>query len=202
MKKPLPILAACLVAVLAAYVLYAMRTNGGNPAPVSPAEPAGVTRALSVGPMAAFVVQRERKPMPQFAFKDGEGKPRTLAEWKGRVVLLNLWATWCAPCRKEMPELAKLERKLGSDRFEVVALSLDRKGLAASSAFLKEAGAENLKLYVDDTSAALAALRAAGLPSTFLVDAQGREIGRLVGPAEWASPEARKLVETALAEPG
>ena len=116
------------------------------------------------------------------------------------MALVNLWATWCAPCRKEMPDLAKLQAALGSDQFEVVAISVDRKGAEASSAFLKETGADNLKLYVEPTTAIVNDVQSAGLPASILVDRQGREIGRLLGPADWASPEAQDLVRAALAE--
>jgi thiol-disulfide isomerase/thioredoxin len=111
---------------------------------------------------------------------------------------LNLWATWCGPCRKEMPELNKLQKLLGSADFEVVALSEDLKGVEASSAFLKETGADNLALYVDPKAAALAAIQSVGLPTTLLIDRNGKEVGRLLGPADWASPEAQALVKAVI----
>jgi thiol-disulfide isomerase/thioredoxin len=116
------------------------------------------------------------------------------------VVLLNLWATWCAPCRKEMPTLNDVQKQLGSKDFEVVALSVDRKGLEASTAFLKETGADSLGLYIDETTTSLNMLQALGLPVTLLIDRKGREIGRLLGPAEWNSAEAIALMKAALAE--
>jgi hypothetical protein len=100
-----------------------------------------------------------------------------------------------------MPDLARLQQELGSDQFEVVAISVDRKGAEASSAFLKETGADALKLYVEPTTKVVGELQAAGLPATILVDRQGRELGRLLGPALWASPEAFALVKAALAAP-
>lgn len=159
-----------------------------------------VTKELSTGALAAFLVKPERKPVPDIGFQDGAGKELKISEWKGRVVLVNLWATWCAPCRKEMPALAQLQAKLGSKDFEVVAISIDRKGVEASSAFLRETGAEALKLYVEPSSRILNDLQALGLPATVLIDRQGREIGRLLGPAEWNSPEAVNLIQAALAE--
>ena len=122
-----------------------------------------------------------------------------LAE-KGRVVLLNLWATWCAPCRKEMPDLARLEKELGSDQFEVVAISVDRKGAEASAAFLKETGVDNLKLYIEPSTKIVNDVQSAGLPASILIDREGRELGRILGPADWASPEALALVKAALAQ--
>lgn len=160
----------------------------------------GISRDLATGSLAAFLVRPERKEIAELKFQDGDGKALTLAAWKGRVVLINLWATWCAPCRKEMPALAALQAKLGSKDFEVVAISVDRKGVEASSAFLKDTGAQGLKLYVEPSAAILNSLQAVGLPATVLADRQGREIGRLLGPAEWDSPEAVKLIEAALAE--
>ena len=100
-----------------------------------------------------------------------------------------------------MPDLAKPQKELGSGDFEVVAISVDRKGAEASAAFLKETGADSLRLYVEPTTAILNDIQALGLPATVLIDRQGREIGRLLGPADWASPEAIALVKAALAEP-
>jgi thiol-disulfide isomerase/thioredoxin len=166
------------------------------------AKPVGASgyQAFATGSLAAFLVKAERPAIPEIAFKDSTGSDTNLAKWRGKVVLLNLWATWCAPCRKEMPALADLQKQLGSDDFEVVALSIDRKGLAASAAFLKETGADTLGLYIDETSNALHSLQALGLPVTVLIDRQGHEIGRLLGPAEWSSDEAIALIKAAIAE--
>jgi thiol-disulfide isomerase/thioredoxin len=153
---------------------------------------------LSTGQMAAFVFRAEPAALPEFKFQDGEGKERTLADWRGKVVLLNLWATWCLPCRKEMPALDRLQKELGSDKFEVVALSVDRKGLEASKKFLDETKVERLALYVDSTARANTDLRAVGLPVTLLIDPQGREIGRLLGPAEWDGEDAMRLIRAVL----
>jgi thiol-disulfide isomerase/thioredoxin len=164
--------------------------------------PAGLSRDLATGAIAAFLVKPERKEAPDIAFADAAGKPLKLSDWRGRVVLLNLWATWCAPCRKEMPDLARLQTELGSEQFEVVAVSIDMKGAEASAAFLKETGADSLKLYVEPTTKILNELQAIGLPVTLLIDRKGLEIGRLIGPADWASPEAKALIQAALNEPG
>ena len=164
------------------------------------AESRGGFKAFAVGPMTAFLVKADRPLVPDLSFKDGQGADIKLSQWQGRVVLLNLWATWCAPCRKEMPTLADLQKQLGSKDFEVVALSVDRKGIAASSAFLKETGADSLGLYVDETTKSLDDLQAFGLPVTLLIDRKGLEIGRLLGPAEWNSAEAIALLKAAIAE--
>ena len=208
-SSPLAQIAAgvLILAAITGYYLYEASGRKAGPAetPAETAAPApvaasGVSKALSTGALAAFLIHPEPKPLPDLAFQDGAGKPLKLSDWKGRVVLLNLWATWCAPCRKEMPDLSKLEKELGSDQFEVVAVSVDRKGAEASSAFLKDTGADNLKLYVEPTTKIVNDIQSAGLPATLLIDRQGRELGRILGPADWASPEAQALIKAALAQ--
>ncbi|MBC8036816.1 MAG: TlpA family protein disulfide reductase [Rhizobiales bacterium] len=207
-KKPRPIRSLAIGLAVLALGLGIYWFQGGERKATVPASAAlggvsattGVTKELSTGALAAFLVKPERKPVADIGFQDGDGRELKLSQWKGRVVLVNLWATWCGPCRKEMPALAELQTKLGSKDFEVVAISTDRKGVEASSAFLKETGATALKLYVEPTAQILNGLQALGLPATVLIDRQGREIGRLLGPAEWASPEAVALIQAALAE--
>jgi thiol-disulfide isomerase/thioredoxin len=174
--------------------------SAASPAPAAAQElPKGPgSNALSRGHMAAFVFRKEPEALPEIKFQDAEGKERTLADWHGKVILLNLWATWCLPCRKEMPSLDRLQKALGSDKFEVLALSVDRKGLEASKKFLDETKVERLGLYVDASTRATSALRVVGLPATLLIDTQGREIGRLLGPAEWDSEDAQHLIRTVL----
>ena len=160
----------------------------------------GFSKALSTGTMAGVIIHRSRKDIGAFTFSNAKGESLDLSKWKGRVVLLNLWATWCAPCRKEMPELSELQTGLGGQDFEVVALSLDRKGLAASQAFLTEIGANNLALYIEPEAKSLAVLQALGLPATILIDRNGQEAGRLLGPADWSSPDALALIRALMAE--
>jgi thiol-disulfide isomerase/thioredoxin len=175
-----------------------------TPAPATEAKPtkplpAGPGRnALSVGEMASFVFKSEPEEVPTAPFFDADGRERTLADWKGKVVLLNLWATWCAPCRKEMPGLDRLQSKLGSDKFEVVAVSVDRTGIEGARKFLDQVNVSNLAVLADPSARMAATLRAIGLPATLLIDAEGREIGRMVGPAEWDTPEAKALIRSAL----
>jgi thiol-disulfide isomerase/thioredoxin len=202
---------AAAVGFAAVYVTLGGSDNGALPASVVPGPlpaeaqelpkelPKGAgTNSLSQGQMAAFVFRKEPAPLPEFKFQDAEGKERTLADWRGKVVLLNLWATWCLPCRKEMPSLDRLQQELGSDKFEVVALSVDPKGLEASRKFLDQSKVEKLALYVDPSARANTELRAVGLPATLLIDAEGREIGRLLGPAEWDGEDARHLIRAVL----
>jgi thiol-disulfide isomerase/thioredoxin len=208
-RNPVPYL--ILFAVLAGAAGLYMFSRGTPPREAMSGAPVTAGAALegqggggykdfATGPLAAFLVKVDRPAVPDIAFKDARGGDLSLGKWKGRVALVNLWATWCAPCRKEMLTLADLQKQLGSKDFEVVAVSVDRKGIAASSAYLKETGADNLGLYVDDTTKTLDDLQGLGLPLTVLVDRKGREIGRLLGPAEWNSPEAIALVKAAIAE--
>lgn len=135
-----------------------------------------------------FAMHETPKPVPEIQFQDGEGQPRTLANYAGRVVLLNVWATWCIPCRKEMPTLDRLQAELGGPDFEVVALSIDRAGPDAVRKFFAVIGIQHLVLNIDASGKAMFALGIIGLPATILIDREGREVGRLIGPAEWDSP--------------
>ncbi|MEM1199787.1 MAG: TlpA disulfide reductase family protein [Pseudomonadota bacterium] len=194
-----PVLIGAVIAALAA----SMFMGGEKETPQTASAPAAtssnaVTKALATGQMKNFVVKANLPAIPDIPFKDGKDQPMKMSDWKGRVVMLNLWATWCAPCRHEMPSINRLQQEFGGDQFEVVALSVDRKGLSASAKFLEEVGASSLGLYVDQTSDALQKLGVIGLPATLLIDREGREIGRLLGPAEWDSVEAKALIKAAL----
>ena len=164
-----------------------------TPAASTAAGPAATTKGS--GKMVAFVKKAAPQELPDITFTDGEGKDLKLSDFKGRTVLLNLWATWCAPCRQEMPALDRLQQALGSDKFEVVALSLDRQGIAATKKFLDEVGAKALKLYVDATAKQGLALKLVGMPTTILIDKDGREVGRLAGEAGWDSEDAKAWIK-------
>ncbi|HEX2543171.1 MAG TPA: TlpA disulfide reductase family protein [Caldimonas sp.] len=148
-----------------------------------------------------FVVQTEPRLLPPLSFVDGDSKAVDLAQFRGRVVLLNLWATWCPPCRKEMPSLDRLQSLLAGEGLQVIALSIDKgaEALPAVRAFYAEHGLRNLQVYNDPEAAAGVELGAPGVPVTFLVDRQGREIGRLTGAAEWDGAEALALIRAHLA---
>ena len=201
-KSSFPTFILLLLAGLAGIYLLNSQTRKAEttPAVANAALPGGFTKALARGAVAGVVVHSQRKEIAPFAFKDATGRDIDLSRWKGRVVLLNLWATWCTPCRKEMPDLAKLQKDLGGADFEVVALSVDRKGLEASQAFLKDIGAENLAGFTDVDSKSLAALQTLGLPASILIDRNGKEAARLLGPANWASPDAQEMVKALIAE--
>lgn len=134
------------------------------------------------------------RPLPELRFVDGEGRPLTLADFRGKVILLNIWATWCIPCLREMPTLDRLQAKLGGPRFEVVVLSIDIGGVGVVKKFYRALRLEALGIYVDKTTRARTALGITGIPTTLLIDRQGREIGRFAGPAEWDSKEAIKAI--------
>lgn len=155
-------------------------------------------RALLVGDMADFEYAFPPRGAPQASFAY-EGEPMTLADFRGKAVLVNLWATWCAPCLKELPSLDALEGALGGRRFEVVAIASDAGGPEAARGFLDRLEIENLKLYADPTLQFAFSVGGANvLPVSILYDADGREVGRLVGEADWASPEALRLVASAI----
>jgi thiol-disulfide isomerase/thioredoxin len=148
--------------------------------------------------MAGFVRKAAPEPMAEVSFVGAGGQELKLSAFKGRTILLNLWATWCAPCRKEMPSLDRLQKALGSDKFEVVALAVDKAGIDGARKFLDETKARHLNLYADPTARSGPTLRVVGMPTTILIDTEGREVGRLTGPAEWDSAEARSLIEAAM----
>jgi thiol-disulfide isomerase/thioredoxin len=144
--------------------------------------------------MANFAAKESPVPAPEIGFTDGAGKPLSLAAFRGKVVLLNFWATWCAPCRREMPALDRLQARLGGDDFEVLALAVDRGGAAKVKAFFDELGIERLELYIDSSTRALRTLGAYGLPTTLLIDRTGKEVMRVIGAAEWDGAEVVDLV--------
>jgi len=136
-----------------------------------------------------FAMHETPRPLPAIGFEDAEGRSLTLADFRGKTVLLNIWATWCAPCRQEMPTLDALQAELGGAGFEVVPLSIDRAGPEVVREFYDEIGIQHLALYIDPSMQAASDLETMGLPTTLLIDGGGREVGRLVGPAEWDTRE-------------
>jgi thiol-disulfide isomerase/thioredoxin len=206
--KILGVIAGFFACVAAIYIVSGQK---GNPditvpgAPEAAVEEKGaqinkITRAMATGAMTAFVVKAERKPVPNLVFQDAQGQQRSLSQWRGQVVLLNLWATWCGPCKSEMPSLATLQRRFGSNDFEVVAVSVDKGGTKVAAPFLEENKATELRLYVDPSAKSIEMLTALGLPASVLIDREGKEIGRLLGPADWTSREAYRLVNLAINE--
>lgn len=127
-------------------------------------------------------------PLSAVHFINAQGKPMTLADFKGKVVLLNIWATWCPPCVKEMPTLDQLEKTLGGKNFAVVPLSIDKGGVFTVKSFYDDNFIGHLPIYVDPTTQVLDTLSILGTPSTLLINKQGQEVARTMGPEDWDSP--------------
>ncbi len=150
------------------------------------------------GTMRFFVLRDEPKPLPDISFLDSENRVRQISEWRGRVLLVNLWATWCAPCREEMPALDRLQGILGGEDFEVIAISIDEKGLKVAGDFHKEIGVKNLKLFGDPSNRVYRELRAIGLPMTYLINRSQEETAWYPGALEWDSEDALRLLRAAI----
>jgi len=142
-----------------------------------------------------FVLWEKPRAVPTLAFQDGEGKPLSLNNFRGKVLVLNLWATWCRSCGGEMASLGRLQAKLGGQNLEVLALSIDHAGPKAVRDFVREFGVKHLRLYIDPTAQTPTTLGVIGIPATLLLDPQGRELGRLLGPATWDSQAMLKFLE-------
>jgi thiol-disulfide isomerase/thioredoxin len=157
---------------------------------------------LAHGEVAALTMAATPLRLPDLAFEDADGKPKKLSDWRGRTVLVNLWATWCVPCRKEMPALESLQAKLGGPNFEVVAVNIDTRDPEKPKNFLKEANLTRLGYFSDQKAKVFQDLkvvgRALGMPTSVLVDGEGCEIATIAGPAEWDSDEAVKLITAAM----
>lgn len=183
------------VAVIAGGVYYRVVTDDRRAATSSSrATPSSASTQASY----AFVFHDTPKAVPTLSFINGDGHELLLAAFRGRTILLNIWATWCLPCREEMPALERLEEKLGGPEFKVVPLSIDRDGLPKVKSFYEEIGLKSLGIYVDTSTKAGYTVGAVGIPTTLLIDPDGFELGRLVGPAEWDSPELVDIIQQQL----
>jgi len=208
LRKTILIAATAIAAlgVAAVYGIAAYGRNGGDAACGPALATAKRIAPLARGEVAAVSVADTGLRLPALTFKDATGTDKSLSDWKGRTVLLNLWATWCVPCRKEMPALDALQAKLGSPEFEVVAINIDTRDAEKPRNWFKEVGITSLGYYADPNAKVFQDLkligRAFGMPTTLLVDPAGCEIATLAGPAEWASEDAIKLVSAALATTG
>jgi len=141
------------------------------------------------------------QPLTPLAFETLNGQPASLADFAGKVVVLNLWATWCAPCREEMPSLDRLQAQFADRDLIVLTLSVDRAGPERVQKFLDEIGVRQVHVYRDPKAAATRAVRVPGLPATILVNRKGEEVGRVLGIAQWDGPPAVAAIEKLLAEP-
>lgn len=221
---PRHILIAAVAGVIAgAVAVYVSNTLSGNNTPQSAtvatgaalqasaddklcaakADSAKALGAAATGQVAAMLPADPPQSLKNLAFNDPQGKPMTIADQAGRTLLVNLWATWCAPCRAEMPALDALEREMGGENFEVVAINVDSGDDTKPKKFLEEIGVASLGHYRDNTLGVFNDLKkrglALGLPVTLLIDGEGCLLAHMNGPAEWSSPDAKKLIEAALA---
>jgi thiol-disulfide isomerase/thioredoxin len=162
----------------------------------SPAR-ANIGPELLQGTLAKFQLAKQPKPLPDLAFNGADDMPLKLGDYKGKIVLLNFWATWCGPCVKEMPSLDRLQAEMGKDKFVVLPLSLDGPSRPKVAPFYQDRKLTNLGVYFDKGRKAMQALDVSILPTSILVDAEGRELGRLEGEADWEKPEALALMKAA-----
>jgi thiol-disulfide isomerase/thioredoxin len=150
-------------------------------------------------PLGQFVPASPPRPAPKVGFTDANGNTLSLSDFAGKLVLVNLWATWCAPCRKEMPSLERLQTRLG-DRITILAISEDSNGSKAVAPFAAKLGLKAVKTYLDPQSAVGRAFKVDGLPTSFLIDRQGRVLGRVEGGAEWDSPKMLAILDPLLTQ--
>ncbi|HXT08486.1 MAG TPA: TlpA disulfide reductase family protein [Roseiarcus sp.] len=199
-KNAAYVLTPLAVAVVAAAAFYGTKPQGGKGAcPAASTAIADKLRPLAHGEIAALAVDKTPRPASDLAFAGAQGQKLKLADFKGRAIVLNLWATWCGPCRAEMPTLDKLQAEAGGPKFEVVTVNTDTARLERAGKFLDDIGVKHLTRYADHSGDAFETLRLAGkalgLPTSLLIDADGCEIGVVAGPANWASPEALAAVK-------
>ncbi|MEE2691430.1 MAG: TlpA disulfide reductase family protein [Pseudomonadota bacterium] len=187
-----------LGALVVLYVIIAASVQSGpqKPHPAKMNDP-----ALLVGEMADFAYAVPPRGTPLAPFEH-DGAELTLETFRGKAILVNFWATWCAPCLKELPSLDALQQALGGGDFEVVAIAADPRGPDAAKAFLDKLEIGHLKLYADPRLRLASSIGGGSvLPVSVLYDRDGQEVGRLVGEADWQSPEARRLVESVIKRP-
>ncbi|MGA7807056.1 thiol:disulfide interchange protein TlpA [Bradyrhizobium sp.] len=188
------------------YGMRGLKGPGGDPACRAAVDTAHRIAPLAHGEVAALTMAATPLRLPDLAFDDADGKPRKLSDWRGKTVLVNLWATWCVPCRKEMPALEGLQSRLEGPKFEVVAINIDTRDPDKPKAFLRNAKLTRLGYFNDPNAKVFQDLkaigRALGMPTSVLVDGQGCEIATIAGPAEWDSDDAVKLVTAAMTPPG
>ena len=205
-RIPFAIGAVLIGAVIGFAVVYGIgglnRNASGDPACRPAVDLARKLAPLAHGEVAALTMATAPLRLPDLAFEDANGKPKKLSDWRGRTVLVNLWATWCVPCRKEMPALDSLQTRLGGKDFEVVAVNIDTRDPDKPRNFLKDANLTRLDYFSDQKAKVFQDLkaigRALGMPTSVLVDGAGCEIATIAGPAEWASDDAIKLITAAM----
>jgi len=205
-RIPLAIGAVVIGAAIGFAAVYGfgglVHNAGGDPACRPAVDLARRIAPLAHGEVAALTMATAPLRLPDLTFEDANGKPKKLSDWRGRTVLVNLWATWCVPCRKEMPALESLQTRLGGASFEVVAVNIDTRDPEKPKNFLKQANLTRLGYFSDPKAKVFQDLkaigRALGMPTSVLVDGEGCEIATIAGPAEWDSDDAVKLITAAV----
>jgi thiol-disulfide isomerase/thioredoxin len=196
------VLVGGVIGLAGVYGIGGLSRNVGDPSCRAAIDLAKTLTPLIHGEVAAINPATSGLRIPDLTFQDASGATRKLSEWRGKVVLLNLWATWCVPCRREMPALDALQAKLGSPKFDVVAVNIDTRDLDKPKSWLKTAGVTTLTYFSDEKARVFQELkaigRAIGMPTSVLIDANGCEIGTMAGPAEWASDDGVALIKAAL----
>jgi thiol-disulfide isomerase/thioredoxin len=180
---------------ISAAVLYTALALGANTALAGTAE----LEALREGSMKKLAILAEPSEVPSTAFTDAGGAEHTLADWRGKYVLVNFWATWCAPCRKELPALDALNRDFGGEQFAVVTIATGRNPVPAIERLFADVGVESLPILLDPKQALSREMGVLGLPVSVILDREGREIARMSGDADWNSDSARAIVAALLA---
>jgi thiol-disulfide isomerase/thioredoxin len=207
-KRRIPlVIGAVLVGVQIGYVgvsaIGVWRHGAGGDVACRPAVALSKKLApLAQGEVAALTMATKPLKLPDLTFTDADGNAKKLSDWHGRTVLVNLWATWCVPCRKEMPALDRLQGKLGGPDFQVVAVNIDTRDPEKPRNFLKDENLTRLSFFSDEKAKVFQDLknvgRALGMPTSVLVDGQGCEIATIAGPADWSSDDAVKLISAAI----
>ena len=200
------VLIGAVIGYAGVYGLGGLRRNtGGDPACRPAVALSNKLAPLVHGEVAALTMATTPLKLPDLAFEDADGKPKKLSDFRGKTLLVNLWATWCVPCRKEMPALDELQAKLAGPNFEVVAINIDTRDPEKPRKFLEDANLTKLGFFNDQKAKVFQDLksigRALGMPTSVLVDGQGCEIATIAGPAEWDSEDAIKLIEAATGSP-
>ena len=186
--------------MLRSALLYTALILGANALAATGASAAPDWQAARDGGLTKLVVAEDAPPVSDVVFTDREGAEHRLADWKGKVVLLNFWATWCAPCREEMPALDRLQKAMGGPDFEVVTVATGRNAPPRIDDFFAEVGVTDLPVLLDPRQQLSRDMGVVGLPVTVLIDREGREVARYIGDAEWDSPAAQALMAELIAE--
>jgi thiol-disulfide isomerase/thioredoxin len=196
------VVVGAVIGVAGVYGIVTHKRNAGDPACKPTFDLARKVAPFAIGEVAAVTPAPKPLLVPDLTFQDASGAQKKLSDWRGRTILLNLWATWCVPCKKEMPALDELQTKLGGNDFQVVAVNIDTRDLDKPRAWLKEAGITSLGYFRDEKAKVFQDLKlvgkAFGMPTSILIDKAGCEIASIAGPAEWASDDAIKLIRAAL----